>query len=395
MKVTCKAISCALVFAGLPGIAGASGFGLIESNANGQGSAYAGTGAVAENASTIFFNPAAMTLLPGRQMVVSVHAIDARIKFSDGNPATNDGGDAGDLAFLPNFYYAMPVGKQAWFGLGINVPFGLKTEYDANWVGSLQAIKSEMRTVNINPSIAVRLSDQVSVGAGLNAMYIKGELTAAYPLNPALTTKMAGDDWGYGFNLGVLYEFDQSTRLALSYRSKVKQKLTGELSLNAPVPPTPATAAVTLPDTLTLSAYKRIDTRWALLADISWTGWSEFQELKVVSDSGATLSLTPEHWKDTMRYSLGLHYYLNDHIKLRTGIGFDQSPVPSAQYRTPRIPDNDRTWIAIGLGYELSRSNMVDVAYSHLFVKDAPIAAPAGQYESSVDIVGLQWTHTF
>ena len=395
MKPSIRMLFAGCLLGALPGLAAASGFGLIESNADGQGAAYAGSGAVADNASTIFFNPAGMTLLPGRQIVASVHAIRFSAKFDDGNPATNNGGDAGDLSFVPNLYYAMPVNANTWFGLGINVPFGLKTEYDPNWVGRVYGIKSEMQTVNINPSIGLRLSDRLSVGAGLNAMYIKAELTAAHPSLPVIT-KMEGDDWGYGYNLGLLYEFDRDTRIGLSYRSTVRQKLEGKLSLSpALAADTPASASVTLPDTLTLSGYKRLDAKWAVLADIAWTGWGKFQELKVVSNGGTTLSNTPEHWKNTLRYSVGAHYQLTEQTRLRMGLGFDESPVPSAQYRTVRIPDNDRTWLAFGFGHRLNKDDSIDAAYSHIFVKDAAIDAPAGTYKSSVDIIGLQYTHTF
>jgi long-chain fatty acid transport protein len=185
----------------------ASGFSLIESNADGQGSACAGSAAVAENASTLFFNPAGMTRLPGRQLVASLHAIDVSVRFDDGNPATADGGDAGGLSLVPNLYYAMPITASLWFGLGINVPFGLKTEYDPNWVGKVQGIKSEMKTVNINPAVAWRLNDKLSLGLGLNAMYIEAELTSFVPA-PAGTLTIRGDDWGYGYNAGLLYEVD-------------------------------------------------------------------------------------------------------------------------------------------------------------------------------------------
>lgn len=399
MNVSFHSLAIACLLAVLPGLAAASGFGLIESNADGQGAAYAGSGAVADNASTIFFNPAGMTLLPGRQIVGSVHAIRFSARFDDGIASTNDGGDAGDLSFVPNLYYAMPVSANTWFGLGINVPFGLKTEYDAAWQGRVHGIKSEMHTVNINPSMGMRLSDKLSLGAGINAMYIKAELSnAVSPGIPATgIATVRGDDWGFGFNAGLLYEISKDTRVGLSYRSKVKQKLEGDVIFSTGVAANgPVTAATTLPDTATLSLYTRVSPQWALLADISWTGWSEFQELRILRDTGATLTVTPENWQDTMRYSLGAHYQWNDRTKLRMGIGYDESPVPDAQFRTVRIPDNDRTWLALGVGYRLNKDDSVDLAYSHLFVKDAPIAnGVTGTYESKVDILGVQYTHTF
>ena len=253
---------------------------LIESNADGQGSACAGSAAVAENASTLFFNPAGMSRLPGRQLVASLHAIDVSVRFDDGNPATADGGDAGGLSLVPNLYYAMPITASLWFGLGINVPFGLKTEYDPNWVGNVQGIKSEMKTVNINPAFAWRLNDKLSLGLGLNAMYIEAELTSFVPA-PAGTLTIRGDDWGSGYNAGLLYEVDGNTRLRLSYRSRVKQHLTGDIMFNNPTLNSGGSADIRLPDTWTLSLYHRLSPRWALLADIARTGWSSFQELRV------------------------------------------------------------------------------------------------------------------
>lgn len=395
LPLVCLLATLATAF---PGLAAASGYGLIESNADGQGAAYAGSGAVAENASTIFFNPAGMALLPGRQAVVSLHAIQYSNKFRG---ATPEGGDAGGLALVPNFYYAMPISSNAWFGLGVNSPFGLKTEYDPGWAGQVHGLKSDMKTVNINPSIGWRLTDKLSVGAGLDAMYIEAELTAKHPSLP-VNTKMEGDDWGYGYNLGLLYAIGKDSRIGVSYRSKIKQRLEGQLvTVPSVSAATPITAAITLPDTLTLSLYTRVSDRWALLADISRTGWSEFQELRVLNSSGATVDNTPENWKDTTRYSLGAHYQMNERTKLRMGVGFDESPVPDAQHRTVRIPDSDRTWLAFGFGYRLNKDDSVDMAYSHLFVKDAPIDSTAkgvtvrGTYKSSVDILGVQYTHTF
>lgn len=387
-------VSALLLAIALPGTAAASGFALIESNADGQGAAYAGSGAVADNASTVFFNPAGMTLLPGRQIVASVHAIRVSAKFSDGNPATNDGGDAGDLAFVPNLYYAMPIHRDVWFGLGINVPFGLTTEYDPNWVGRFQGIKSELKTVNLNPSLAWRLSPQWSVGVGLNAMYIEADLTSMTPT--AGTLRVKGDDVSYGYNLGVLWEAGKDTRVGLSYRSEVKHTLQGDITFSGnSALNSGGSADITLPDTWTLSLYHRVSPRWALLADISRTGWASFQELRIVRSNGTTLGVTPEHWKNTLRYSVGAHYDYSDTVRLRFGVGYDETPVPDAQHRTVRIPDNDRTWVAFGIGWRVNRDDRVDVAYSHLFVKDAAINTPAGTYKSSVDILGLQYTHTF
>lgn len=398
MIKTFRRLSIACALATSPGLASASGFALFEANADGQGTAFAGTGVTGENASTIYFNPAAMTLLPGRQISGSLHAIEFSAKFDDGVAGNNDGGEAGTLGILPSLFYAMPVSPNIWFGLGISTPFGLKTEYDPNWQGRVSGIKSEVGTVNINPSIAIRINDQVSLGAGLDAMYIKATLSNA--VSPGIaatgTATVNGDDWGFGFNLGVLYALSKDTRMSLAYRSQVKQKLKGDVIFSTGIAANgPATADITLPDSAIFSFSHRLNPQWTLLGDIAWTGWSVVQELRVLRDTGAVLSVTPEHWKDTMRYSLGAHYQLSERTKLRMGVGYDETPVSDA-YRTVRIPDNDRTWLALGAGYKVTPKDNVDVAYTHVFVKDAPIVnGVTGTYKGSVDILGLQYTHTF
>ena len=394
MNTSTRVLAACLSFT-LPGLAMASGFSLLESTADGQGAAYAGTAAAADNASTVFFNPAAMVLLPGRQITASLHAIKYVDKFEGGSP---NGGDAGGLAYVPSAFYAMPISSNLWFGLGINSPFGLKTEYDSGWVGQASGLKSEMETVNINPGLGMRVNDKLSLGIGLNAMYIKAELTSYLGAVPGLFT-VKGDDWGYGYNLGLLYEANQDTRFGVAYRSRVKEQLKGDITFSAPVGPYyngPGGAKIELPDSLTLSLYHRVSPKWTVLADLAWTGWSSFQELRVVRDNGTSLTPTIENWKDTMRYSVGAHYQWTDRTKLLMGIGFDESPVPDAQHRTVRIPDSDRTWLAFGVGYKLNQKDVIDIAYSHLFLKDAPIASPAGTYNhNKVDIFGVQYTHTF
>ncbi|MES1986902.1 MAG: outer membrane protein transport protein, partial [Pseudomonadota bacterium] len=198
-----------------PMAAQAAGFALIEQSASGMGNAFAGGGAVAEDASTIFFNPAGMTYISGTQIVGAIHLIKPSAEFNNNGsvagagagpfpsrPLGGSGGDAGDLSFVPNFYYKRDLTDTVKFGLGVNAPFGLKTEYDKDWIGRFQAIKSELKTVNINPAIAFKLNDQLSIGAGLSAMWAQAELTSAVNLVASeRTSKVQGDDWGFGFNL--------------------------------------------------------------------------------------------------------------------------------------------------------------------------------------------------
>lgn len=394
----------------------AAGFALIENSASGMGNAFAGAAAIAEDASTVFFNPAGMTYIEGSQVMGAIHFIKPRAEFNnDGSVGVtgNDGGDAGDLALVPNFYWVTNINEDVKFGLGVNAPFGLKTEYDDEWLGRFQAVKSELKTVNINPSLAFKVNDQLSLGFGLNAMYIKAELTSQLNFGPFGEggSKVEGDDWGFGFNLGAIYQATQDTRIGVAYRSKVKQRLEGDVKFDTPATlPAPfrpnegdIKAGVDLPETLSLSLFSRVNSKWDVMTDVTWTRWSNFEELRINRDNGQLLSLTPENWENTMRYSIGANYHYNDNLILRGGLAYDEEAI-NTEYRTARIPGNDRKWLSLGLGYAINQNTHFDLGYSHLFVSDPKIddnqlldgnGRLTGKYENSVDILSVQLSYSY
>ncbi len=400
-------LALGLALAGVAGLSHAAGFALIEQNASGLGNAFAGQAASAQDASTIFFNPAGMTLLPDRQLVVAGHLIKPQAEFSGtSNIGGGDGGDAGGLALVPNAYFAYRLTPDIHVGIGMNAPFGLKTEYDSTWAGRTQAIKSELKVINLNPSIAWKASESLSLGAGLSLQYAKATLTNL--AGAAGLATIEGDDYSWGFNLGALWQLSDATRIGLAYRSEVDQKLEGTAqfsvvsALNGPV-----TADLTLPDSASLSLLHKLSPRLELLADMTWTGWSDFDELRIKRTTGATLGLTSENWSDNYRYSVGANYHLNEKLTLRGGVAFDETPVSDA-FRTARIPDESRTWVAFGARYRLSDKRALDFGYAHLFVKDARISHTersslppptdvtlSGTYKGSVDILSAQYTHSF
>ncbi len=434
------------------GVATASGFALVEQSASGLGNAFAAGAAATDNASVQYFNPAAMSELPGTQISLAGHYIMPSAKISNastsvvtlGNIAvTGSLDDAGVNGFVPNFYYVSDLNTQFKFGLGINVPFGLSTEYDKAWIGRYHAIKSQVQTIDINPALSYKASDRVSLGVGLNAQYIKAELSSAVdsssiclglassgtcsalglgtPGNPAVDSyaTIKGDDWSYGYNLGLLFKPTDETRIGVAFRSKIKQTLKGDatfanspafasfLSLAAPTLFTDTTdeASIKLPASAELSIAQQINPRLEFLADVTWTQWSGFQELRVTYGNPAQpASVTTENWDNTLRYAVGLTYRLDDHLKLRTGLAYDQAPVPDARHRTARIPDNDRTWLALGMSYAGSNQISYDVGYAHLFVNDTAIDNTTeaaiqhnimGTYQSSIDILSAQLNYRF
>ncbi|MDD1619663.1 MAG: outer membrane protein transport protein [Methylococcaceae bacterium] len=442
-------VIAAALLTGAAASAFANGFALNEQSASGLGNAFAGGGAIAEDASTIFFNPAGMTYLPDNQLLMAAHAIRSSAEFnnngshsSGGLPTLGGGGgDAGDWAFAPNIYFAKALNNNVRLGVGINVPFAYKTDYDKEWVGRYQALKTDIKTININPSIAFKASEKVSLGLGFSAMHTDAEITNAVDFGTICATglggcgigatfqkndgfaRVTGDDWSFGWNAGAIFQITNATRLSLAYRSAVHQKLEGNAYFNGiPVafalsPALTAgfangtvSAKLTTPDSASASVFHQINHQWDVMADLTWTHWSVFQDQTVIRTSGVlagrTLSSVPENWDNTIRASLGANFRYTNALKLRAGFAYDQSPV-SLEFRTPRTPNTDRFWLSVGANYRFTPTSSIDVGYTYIFVNDASLnkttdtSIPSlrdtvkGSYNSNVNIISVQFTHTF
>lgn len=394
--------------------ANASGFALIEQSASGQGLSYAGAAANAEDASVMWFNPAGLTEIKGHQAIIGGHVISPTAKFSDdgsyaGAPSNTVGGggdDGATIGFVPNMYWKGKAGDYD-IGLGINVPFGQHISYDDNWAGRYIATETNLKTININPAIAGKINDELSFGFGLNAQYVDlilEQLVNTTPLGGPgdESVKIKADSWGYGYNFGFLWQPKESTKVGLSYRSTLTQDAQGtvdypdKLALISKVDGE-ISSTVNLPASASLSVSHDYNRSFKLLADATWTKWSDYGSLTIQDASGATFTDTKQDFKDSWRLSLGGIYQLNDEMKLRTGVAFDQTPVSNETHRSPRTPDSDRKWVSVGLGYKLSKAMDLDVAYSHLFADETKVKYSSdgintlvGSYEASVDIFSAQ-----
>lgn len=402
MNSKLKNISAFVLIAALPGTVSAAGFAIKEQSITSLGRAFAGSAAVAEDASTIFFNPAGLTYLDRSELDLGLNYIKPQSEFRDegstinGNPLTGgDGGDAGNDAFVPNFYLSHPVNDKVTLGFGVSAPFGLVTEYKDDWVGRYLAVKSEMLTLNFNPTLAIQATEKLSLGFGVSAQYIDVKLTKVAQVPADAGVELEGDDWGYGYNLGLLYQFTDQTRVGLSYRSKISHTLEGGGTLDALGVKEDISADLDLPETVSLAIHHQLNDKWAIMADATWTRWSRFEELVIESD-GILSTDKPENWDNSMRYGIGLSYQYNDKWQFRTGVAYDETPIPSSGFRTARIPGNDRKWVAFGASYQYSDNIVIDAAYAHLFMDDPRINESEsiynlrGKYDASVDIVGLQ-----
>lgn len=467
-----RAVSLAFalpLLAAAPRAAHASGFALLEQNASGLGNAFAGTAAVAEDPSTVFFNPAGMAYLAGAQFESGFDMIKPSAKFHDTGtipsgtgvdplgalldpriqrPLGSSGGDAGSLAIVPNMYFVFDVMPRVKFGMGVNAPFGQKTNYDPGWEGRFQAVTSSIKTLNVNPSLSWKVNDYVALGVGADwqkldakftqnvnyAAQVYGTALGTFPISllppifgspvaalaTALTVppqnsegmvQVTGSGQTWGWNAGTILEPRPGTRIGLSYRSKMKYHIVGTVTFNA-VPAIAAAAAangnvtadVTLPDISTLSLVQQITSKWKVMADASWTHWSVIGNLAFSRDNGVLLQSTPENFRNTWRFALGTTYQLTEKLALRTGIARDQTPINDTDI-TPRLPDNNRNWVAIGAQYQLTKHIVTDIGYAHLFIKDRNINQNAGStlengqisgtYKLSADILAMQLVYKF
>jgi long-chain fatty acid transport protein len=450
------------------GMASGAGFALQENSGSAIGNAFAGGAASAEDASTLWSNPAGMSRLGSPQVAMAVHLITPSFKFqNDGSvpaafqPLGGTGGDAGSVNVVPNLYVTVPIDRRWRVGVGINAPFGLVTEYDDNWIGRFQAVKSDIKTINVNPSVSWRVNDTLAVGAGVSWQRIDAELTSRVNYSAALAqaagqaaagglipaslvpqivgltpglesrAKVEGDDSAWTWNVGFLWDVTPQTRIGGQYRSSIKYNIAANVDFCSPgscspLPALPAQIApvvgllaanvngvlanggvradIELPDIANLSIFHRLDDRWDLMADVQYTRWSVFKELRFVRTTGALLSNTPENFEDAWRFSVGATYHWTDAWSFRGGLAYDQSPVTDVD-RTPRLPDADRYWIAIGAQYRFNRNLALDAGFVYLPMKTPDIqqnagSTPAnalikGNYDASVTILSAQVTYSF
>ncbi len=434
------------------GAANAAGFLLFEQTGRGLGSAYAGEGALAMDATTVYWNPAGMVRLPGTQFAASGFGVYTRSQFQDRgsrfNPAVgggliggNDGGNGGGFALLPTFFLTHRLHDRVSVGIGMSAPFGLETDWDRGWVGRYHARLSRLQTINLNPSLAVKVTDWLSVGAGANAQWASATLannldmgsicqilgaeqgipasvcTDVLGLQPGKVdgyVRLKGDDWAAGYNVGFLFTPRAGTRIGVTYRSRISHTLTGDASFSVPkkaqalrtasgaLVDTGVTAAATLPDRASISLYQELRHDLHFLADATWTNWPLFQQLEFdFQNPNQPTVVEPEDWTNSVRYSMGLVYLLNEMWSFRGGFAYDPTPVPSAVRLTPRIPDADRYWLALGVGIRPTSRIRVDLSYAHIFSPQVSTRNPdpitgarlIGNFQSAADLFAFQITY--
>ncbi len=401
------ALSAAGALLALPPSALAGGFYLKEQSAEGVGRAFAGETALASDASTVYFNPAGMTRFSRPVATAGAYALFIDSEQTDqGTTRTaagplgsfsaggNDGGNPFDtLTPTGNFYAVAPIDDDRWWaGIGINTPYGFQSDYDPGFFGRYDSLKSDLMTVNIQPSIAYKLNEIVSIGGGINFQYVDVELTNALPNavpgSPDGLFKVEGDDWSVGWNFGVQAHFDRLD-LGVHYRSQVEHDLDGDLNITGLTGPLAAqngtfgaAAPLTLPDIVSAGAVYHVpDGKTRLLGDVTWFNWADFERIAVSASNGARFD-SPQNYEDTWAVALGAEHDVSQRLTLRTGVQFDETPTRDS-FRTTRVPDGDRWWLTGGATYELSDTYSLALSYAHIFVSEESLERTDRFYEGT------------
>lgn len=361
-----------------PNYAYSAGFALMQQGTGpmGQGNAFV---AQADDPSALFFNPAGISQLKGSQAYFGSTLIVPRLKY-DGPNQLNE--KTTEKIFVsPQMYLTQQISPQIYFGLGIFSPFGLGTYWDADWEGRYLATSSSLETINLNPNIVLKKGN-LSLSAGFNALMADLELKKKLPFPspyPYGESKIKDDTWGYGYNLGLLYHVNDYWDLGLSYRSEIKLNFNdGDANFEVPsalksaFPDTEGDGDLDLPPSLTAGISFQPHNKWAFEVDVSWIGWSTYDEIKIEFDdpvNGQYSSVQPKKWKDVFSYRFGLKYRISEHYTLRAGYIFDEAPMPDSTL-DPQLPNGDRHIYTAGFDWKLSNKTLLGVAYNFIYGKE-------------------------
>lgn len=393
MKMTMKAAAAAVMAVCAASAAHAAGFMLTEQSAGALGRAYAGVGVDGTDLSGVYYNPATMTLHPGTQIQAGFVAVGLDLAFEgekNGQAVTENG--QYNTQAIPHGYISHQLNDSMWVGLAMTVPFGMGTEYDDNWAYANRGISAEVLTFDFNPNVAWKVSDKLSLGAGVSIQYAAADLKmrADMPkgtVNPDYAVSANGeidaDSWAWGFNVGLMWSPLENLRFGVSYRSKINHHADGDFTLdnqkvhisddfvmNMPGSSTfsDATASLSTPAWAMATAAWDVNELLSLYATFRWTDWSSFDNLEIKS---ACIPLTgvqkiTNEWQDTYLVSVGADFRFTNWWTFRAGVGYETSPIDNPRYRTAIIPDADRWWFALGSSFQATKSMQIDVSAAML-----------------------------
>ena len=388
--------------------ANAGGYSTSLYSTSGLGNAYSGSATGSHDVSDIFFNPAVTAGKDKNEIIASLSYLRLAIdpdnistNFVAGKRSGTESRNVGTQKLIPALYFSSPLNNKTAFNLAITSPFGLETKYNNNWSGRFRALNSSISTLNINPSFSYKLTDDLSFGAGAMAQYYKANLTKEV-FTSATTTglgRVAGSDWGYGYNLGLKYDISKDLKVGLGYRSKIDYKLKGNVDVNDNLLASKFKSKTTTPESMSIGVAYNVNSDLQIVADSLWTRWSRLKNLDVVAQNAKLSSSTKFNWNDSFLHSVGANYALNKNSLLRTGLAFEKEAM-NDRNREPIVPSSDKYWITAGLNQKLGDGFEIDLAYVHQIYKTAKIniadygdkglqGSVMGKYKTSVDVVSV------
>lgn len=422
----------------LAGQGHAAAFQLKERSAKAQGRAFAGSISAPGDASVIADNPAAMRLLGGRVFQADLTGVDYSVRFHGaGNDALGrplsggNGGNAGATAAVPALYFHTPLGEHMHLGFSLTAPFGFKTEYDQGWAGRYQGIKTELNAVDLGTAFSYDVNPYLSLGGAVFLERVKAKLNDAVDFGTILASsrvpgfmptsadghaRIDATDDAWGYTVGALFTPTDTTSMGLAYRSEVDHK-PDDVKAKFDVPQAPrailaavrpgwftdttASTELKLPATWTASITQRIGERWTVMTDLSRTEWGAFKYIRLDFASAQPTQTLNFGYRDTTFGAIGTEYQVSDHLTLRGGLAYDQTPVTS-KIRDVRVPDTNRRWLSVGATWKASAALEYSAGYTHLFL-DSPRVALAsatgstlhGAYDVGSDIFALALAYRF
>lgn len=410
----------------------ASGFQINEHHARvtGMGGAFVG---LANNASAVYFNPAGITQLNGTHITLGATYIAPSSTFTGPAPATTESKLKSQFFTPANFYLTQSLGSDFYFGFGFNNPYGLGTTWEDNWVGRYRTTETKIETYNFSPVVAYKVSDQLSVSAGLTVSYAnvliarKLQLMTVVGGNvlkfPDASLSLEGDGTTFGYTAGVLYKPTENLGFGIAFHSSLKYDFKGDATTTydkttpgaivAMLPKGSITAPLTAPMTLTVGGSYKASADLLFNADFQYTGWSSYDKLSVKFNefptAAGSTSESVRDYQDSWIARVGTEYNMNETVALRGGLFYDKNPIKDERL-DPTLPDADRIGLNVGLGYKLTQSLSVDVSYMYLMFAERTInnsqefipIIPAsqsmrlnGKYNSSAHLIGLNLSYNF
>ncbi|MBB1377896.1 outer membrane protein transport protein [Pseudoalteromonas sp. SR43-2] len=420
MKFSKTLIAASLAFVSADSFAAA--FQLSEQNASGLGRAYAGEASIADDASVVARNPALMTLFKDKQLSVAAIGVIPDVSLEgEGAPTGIDQSSLDDdsiapSAVVPAAYFTMPYNDKVSLGFGAFSNFGLSTDFDDDYSAGQIAGKTEIFTVNLNASVAYKVTEKFSYGIGLNVIYADATIvrhlgTTPLPIpDQTEVVNLEGDDTGYALNIGLMYQLDENSRFGFNYRTETDITFEGTYSNQLPMTDftpqglsgteLPGSVDITLPAIAEFSGSHQLDEKLGLHYSILWTGWSSFDSLEaqVTAPTGDKFSAfnKDESFSDSYRFAVGSDYQYNEDLLLRAGVAFDQSPV-SQDHLSISIPDTDRFWFSFGGNYTIDQSSNVDLGVSIIRGKTQNFEEDGFEFESQGNavLIGAQYNYKF